>query len=233
MHKLHVEAAASPASDSDFEPLPGCLVQHGRKLRSAGPQVFYRLGDPQPHGGLPEGDPGKLKDVASAFVEEQHLSVDDDNKSEPDEVSSPVRSVSNHSDSLENENTDSEVDDEPDDMAEDKMLMPSPFLGRSSDDADDFYQQFTKYVAYKELNDEKQFALFKVLLSGQAGLWLEGLPANKKDTWANMKTSFETTYRKPILMKYRCGKEIFSRRQLEGETVDDYVAYITEMCSPN
>ena len=149
MHKLRVEAAASPASDSDFEPVPGCLVQHGRKLRSAGPQVLYRLGDPQhPNGGPPDGDPGKLKDVASAFVEERHLPVDDDNESEPDEVSSPVRSVSNHSDSLEDENSDSQVDDEPDDMAKDKMLMPSPFLGRSSDDADDFYRQLDIIMVY-------------------------------------------------------------------------------------
>ena len=60
------------------------------------------------------------------------------------------------------------------------MLMPSPFLGRSSDNADDFYWQFTKYVEYKELNDEKQFALFKVLLSSPAGLWLEGCQLTKK-----------------------------------------------------
>ena len=82
MHKLRMEAAASPASDSDFEPVPG-LLQQGRKLHSAGPEAFYRLGDPQPaSSGLPEGDPSKLKDVASSFIEERHLSVDDENKSE-------------------------------------------------------------------------------------------------------------------------------------------------------
>jgi len=60
-------------------------------------------------------------------------------------------------------------------------------------------------------------------------LWLEGLPADKKNSFANLKISFEGTYIKPLYMKYRSAKDIFTRKQAIDERVDDYVAQIQRL----
>lgn len=211
MRKCWVEESVKP-TDSDFKPVPAGSVRHGRKLRSAGPEVFYRLGER--NNSLPdEGEVLRLQELAAAFARLRRISVGS-------------LTVSRHSSSSSSPTSPTPSASDSDEMGEEKALLPAPFLGRSSDDADDFYRQFTKYVAYKELADDRAFALLKVLLAGQAGLWLEGLAATEKDTYAHLQAAFDKTYRTPILLKYRCAKDIFSRQQREDETVDDYVSYI-------
>ena len=54
--------------------------------------------------------------------------------------------------------------------------MPPRFNGTESEDADAWMSHFNHYCVYKEHNDDKALALFKVLMSGNAALWLDALP---------------------------------------------------------
>ena len=64
-------------------------------------------------------------------------------------------------------------------------------------------------------------ALFKVLLTGPAALWLDGLPATSTNNWANMKTAFETRYIPPGFMKYLYANDVFNTKQGDS-SVDDF-----------
>jgi hypothetical protein len=195
------------------------------QTRSNKPADFYCHNLVRPRSGsAPTPDTGKLQQAAKDFTVSQNLSKP--TVSNPP----PAHNIDPHSD-VDSEASDDDDDSElntTDDMADDKSLQPQPFTGKPTDDADEFYRQFEKYVAYKELTAEKQFAMLKVLLAGQAGLWLEGLPADKKDSLATLKASFEATYIKPLYMKYRSAKDIFTRKQGD-ERVDDYVAHVQRL----
>jgi len=160
MHKLTVEAKTSGSKAPQV--LTGeslkAIVKEDRKLRSTHPQVVYALGDSsRPRSGsAPNLDTGKLQEAATAFVEDQKLNVQ--------VSSSSLQQVNKTSSSSSSSDVESETQEE--DMAEDKSLLPQPFTGKLSEDADDFFRQFEMYAAYKELTAEKQFALFKVLLAG-------------------------------------------------------------------
>ena len=61
-------------------------------------------------------------------------------------------------------------------MAEDKSLIPPSFTGRPGEDGDIWLRHFRNYCTYKEYGDAKSLALLKVLLTGNAALWLDTLP---------------------------------------------------------
>jgi len=114
-------------------------------------------------------------------------------------------------------------------MAEDKSVIPPSFSGRVSDDGDVWLRHFRNYCAYKEYGDQKSLALLKVLLTGNAALWLDNLPRATLTDLGRLTEAFKERYEIPELMKFKSAKEIFSRRQQIGESVDDYAAAIRRL----
>jgi hypothetical protein len=108
-------------------------------------------------------------------------------------------------------------------MAEERTFTPSPFRGLATDDGTTWMRQFNLYVAFKELKDAKPLQLLKVLLQGPAGEWLESLAADNKDTLVHLQTAFTERYQTPEIVKYKSARDIFSRRQKDGESVDDFI----------
>ena len=100
--------------------------------------------------------------------------------------------------------------------------MPNVFTGKADEDADEWIRRFDRYCIYRNNNEEKSLALFKVLLSGTAAVWLESLPAAATDTVEHLKEAFKERFLSPQILKYKSAKEIFSRRQGPNETVNDF-----------
>jgi len=60
-------------------------------------------------------------------------------------------------------------------------------------------------------------ASFKVLLVDSAAVWYDSL----SDTWAHVKTAFETRYNPPDFMKYQHANDLFNKKQ-GNMSVDDF-----------
>ena len=128
-----------------------------------------------------------------------------------------------------------------DDMGEEKTVLPAPFSGQNCEDADAWLRHFLNYCKYKSYNDEKSLALMRVLLTGNAAVWLESLDLGQEtanaggdeaDTETNfdkVKKAFEERYKTPEIMRFRSAKEIFSRRQKEDESSDDFVSAMRKL----
>jgi len=114
-------------------------------------------------------------------------------------------------------------DEENEEMAEEKNFTPTPFQGRVEDDGEDWLRHFLNYCAYKGYDDGKKLALLKVLLVGNAAIWFDSLVEPATTTFNGLKTAFEARYKAPEVLKYKSAKEIFSRRQKEDESVDNYI----------
>jgi len=76
---------------------------------------------------------------------------------------------------------------------------------------------FDNYCVYEGYDEARTLALFKVLLTDSAAVWLDTLPAATSGNWASVKTAFEsafeTRYNSPGFMKYKHAHDLFNMSQ--------------------
>jgi G:T/U-mismatch repair DNA glycosylase len=113
----------------------------------------------------------------------------------------------------------------PDDMAEGSVtVQPPKFRGNADEDADAFIKTFDRYIRYKEITDNgKKLNLLAVLLTDSAGDWYESLPTDKKSSLDALRKAFEDRYQSPDAVRYQSAAQIFTRKQGDYETVDQFV----------
>ena len=104
----------------------------------------------------------------------------------------------------------------------DTVIVPPPFSGKPTEDPGDWLRAFSNYCTFKGYNDAQKRNLFRVLLTGPAADWLDNRTFPDTATFDNYKTDFEARYKTPEVMKYKSARQIFTRRQEDGETTDDY-----------
>lgn len=115
------------------------------------------------------------------------------------------------------------------DMAESHVAPPS-FCGRRDDDADSFLNAFDRYVKYREITDKnKQLNLFAVLLKEKAAEWLDSLPETSTDSLEHLITAFNARYQSPESIKFKCASDLFTKKQADAESVDEYVAAMRKL----
>jgi hypothetical protein len=107
-------------------------------------------------------------------------------------------------------------------------IRPPTFSGKANEDADSFLNAFERYIRYREIKDaDKKLNLLAVLLTDAAGDWFESLPDSSKTSYDNLRAAFASRYQSTDTIKFKCAAEIFTRKQGETQSVDDYV---TQMC---
>ena len=110
-------------------------------------------------------------------------------------------------------------------MAKSGGVKPPLFTGRGDEDADSFVSAFDKYIKYREITeDSKKLNLFAVLLKESAAQWLDSLPETAKDTYVNLSLAFNNRYRRPDSQKFMRANELFTTKQADNESIDDYVS---------
>ena len=232
---------ASSSSEKTWQATAAEVIVKSRETRSAKPEVLYRLTPPpkvpvvhQPTTPqskaaasdqaaaadtgivLPQQLLANLQEVDTASVQQ---AINPQQQPQNQQPVHDVQNVGEHEAAL----SDSE------EMAEDKSVIPAPFSGKPGEDGDVWIRHFKNYCQYKEYAGPKSLALFKVLLIGNAALWLDTLPQETLTDFARLTAAFTERYEIPEVMKFKSAKEIFSRRQQVGESVDDYVAAIRRL----
>jgi len=64
-------------------------------------------------------------------------------------------------------------------------------------------------------------------MAGAAADWLESLDAQAIRTIVDVKTAFDGRYKTPDIVKFKFAREIFSRKQGQDETSNDYITQMT------
>jgi len=116
-------------------------------------------------------------------------------------------------------------------MADDKSVMPSTFSGSDMDDAQVWFRNFENYCKYKDYNNAKSLALLKVLFVGYAAVWSDSLSQYVRDDYNRFILAFNERYKKPELLTLKSPKEIFSHKQDNSETVDDFIAHMRKLAN--
>jgi len=125
-------------------------------------------------------------------------------------------------------NSDSDSDSDMAETSSSTRFAPPKFQGLTTENAKDWIREFEHYCLYKDMNGPKKLALFKVLLTSSAAIWLENLPATTLNSWENVKAAFETRYNPPGFMKYKHANDLFNKKQ-GSMTVDDFCAQMQRL----
>jgi len=105
----------------------------------------------------------------------------------------------------------------------DSVIAPSTFNGKAGQDPSDWLRHFILYSTFKGYTADRQKSLFKVLLVDGAADWLEGQGFPAETSFNELKQAFEQRFKSPNVLKYKNAKEVFTKRQGLGQSVDDYV----------
>ena len=97
----------------------------------------------------------------------------------------------------------------------DSVIAPPTFIGKAGQNPSDWLRHFILYSTFKGYTADRQKSLFKVLLVDGAADWLEAQ--------GELKQAFEQRFKSPNVLKYKNAKEVFTKRQGLGQSVDDYV----------
>jgi len=108
----------------------------------------------------------------------------------------------------------------------DSVIAPPTFNGKAGQDPIDWLRHFILYSTFKGYTADRQKSLFKVLLVDGAADWLEAQGFAAETSFDELKQAFEQRFKSPNVLKYKNAKEVFTKRQGLGQSVDDYV---TEM----
>jgi len=66
-------------------------------------------------------------------------------------------------------------------------------------------------------------------MAGAAADWLESLEAHTIRTIQEVKIAFDGRYKTPDIVKFKSAREIFSQKQGQNETSDDYITQMTKL----
>ena len=105
----------------------------------------------------------------------------------------------------------------------DSDLSPGPFHGRPGEDGEEWVRHFENYCAYRLFDQSRALALMKILLVEPAATWVDSLDEAVTSSYSKLLEAFKTRYMPPAAMKFKSAKELYSRRQLDSETVDGYI----------
>lgn len=106
-------------------------------------------------------------------------------------------------------------------------VPPPSFSGRSTDDAFAFVKAFERYVEWKNVTtDDRKRALFAVLLRDNAGAWYDTISDSDKSSFDTLRVAFNKRYLSTDAVKHRSARDLFTKKQAESETVDDFVASV-------
>jgi hypothetical protein len=109
-------------------------------------------------------------------------------------------------------------------------VRPPTFSGKSDEDADAFIKSFDRFIRYKELTDNtKQLNLLAVLFRDAAADWFESLASEHTNNIDSLRAAFAARYQTPEVLKFKSAAELFTRKQSENESVDDYVLHMQKL----
>lgn len=116
-------------------------------------------------------------------------------------------------------------------MTSEGIHVPPPsFSGRSTDDAFAFVKEFERYVEWKNVTtDDRKRALFAVLLRDNAGAWYDTISDADKSSFDALRTAFNKRYLLTDAVQHRSARDLFTKKQADSETVDDFVASVRRL----
>jgi len=110
----------------------------------------------------------------------------------------------------------------------DAMPGPGQFNGGISDNGQSWLAKFELWSQYKGVNNQRKLAAMPLLLQQNAATWFQILPADRKDTFDNLRAAFVERYGQNQLAPWQRATRVWCMEQRPTEPVQDFVASIVQ-----
>jgi len=114
-------------------------------------------------------------------------------------------------------------------MAEKRALLPDPFAGIPKEDGAEFLRRLETYLEYKRSDEGDKLRLAMAMFVFTARDWFENLPQERTDTFMHHKAAFAEKFIQPAILIWQSANDIFTKQQLQTETVDEYANIIRNL----
>ena len=109
----------------------------------------------------------------------------------------------------------------------DHAYAPSPFYGKSQEDAQDFLKYIESYAAFRNMNEAERLQFTAVLLRDSASDFCDSLDDATRGSWDTFKTAFLGRFGRSEAVRWRDVGDIWPVQQQPAEMSSDYIAKIT------
>jgi len=197
------------------------LARQDRTLRSSKPSVHYQLSEApilrQPSESLSNPSVRSSQEEIlhePELLEPDNLVLEDDNVFFPQVVEPDLQLL---------------VPPIRPNMAEERTLLPDPFSGAPKKDAAEFWRRLETYLEYKRSDNGDKLRLATAMFVLTARDWFESLSEERKGTFAHLKAAFAEKFIQPAILKWQSANDIFTKQQMQSETVDEYANRIKNL----
>ena len=114
-------------------------------------------------------------------------------------------------------------------MAEKRTLLPDPFSGAPKENASEFWRRLETYLEFKGSGEGDKLRFATAMFVYTARDWFESLSEQRKDTFTHLKTAFAEKFVQPAILKCQSADDIFTKQQMQTETVDEYANRIKNL----
>ena len=108
------------------------------------------------------------------------------------------------------------------------MPGPGQFNGGINDNGQSWLAKFELWSQYKGVNNQRKLAAMALLLQQNAATWFQILPADRKDTFDNLRAAFVERYGQNQLTPRQRATRVWCMEQRPTEPVQDFVASIVQ-----
>jgi len=108
------------------------------------------------------------------------------------------------------------------------MPGPGQFNGATTDNGNDWLAKFELWAQFKNVNNQRKLAAMALLLQQNASTWFRILPADRKDTFDNLRAAFVERYGQNQLAPWQRATRVWSMEQRPTEPVQDFVASVVQ-----
>ena len=114
------------------------------------------------------------------------------------------------------------IDTEDDEM--NNGLMPGPFHGLSTEDAEQWLKDIEHWCAYRKLDDAGSIGVIPLLMKDGARHWFETLPGNRKDTLRHFSDAFTDRYHRSTSNIWKDTATVWTTTQQPGQSVEAFIS---------
>ena len=111
--------------------------------------------------------------------------------------------------------------------AADALPGPGQFCGRDDENGQSWLENFELWLQFRGINGERKAAALALLLKDKAAAWYQSLPADKKNTFNDLRASFAERYGRARLAQWQQAGLVWTLEQQQQQSVDDFIAAVT------
>ena len=109
---------------------------------------------------------------------------------------------------------------------DDALPGPGQFCGRGDEIGQSWLENLEFWLQFRGINEERKVAALALLLKDKTAAWYQSLPADRKNTFSDLRALFAERYGRTRLAQWQQAGLVWTLKQQKQQSVDDFIAAV-------